>query len=57
MTYEMPKMLRDYWPILSGPTRYHRGKRRRLSVRTAETAKTWNWMHYRMRRISMEVSV
>lgn len=53
---KMPKELRDYRPILSGPTRYHGGKRRRLSVHTAEMSKAWNWLHYRMHRISREAA-
>lgn len=53
-TEEMLKALRDYRPVIDGPTRYHGGRRRRLAVRTSETAKHWNWMHHRMRRL-MEV--
>ena len=52
---EMQRLSKDYWPILDGPTRYHGGYRRRLTVRTAEVTKYWNWLHQRMYRPTMEV--
>lgn len=51
---EMQRFPKDYRPILDGPVRYHGGQRRKLSVRTAETAKYWNWTRSQLRRAARE---